>query len=78
MLLECYDESRQPDQLDSLIFQVNKLHRMLLPLEVCDCEVLEALGLSLSLLEELDAPVHMHFVAETISGSRGRPRIKNN
>ena len=47
-----YDVSRDPKDLDFLVFQVNKLYRILLAYDRSNNDVLEALGISLRLLEE--------------------------
>lgn len=79
MLVDSYEETRQPDKLDALIFHVDRLRRVLLPLDVCSNEVLEALGVSLSLLEELDRSQSMGISYEPeilAENCRGRPRIQ--
>lgn len=53
-LVACYEEGREPDKLDSLVFQVDRLYRILLALSTCSSDVVEAVGRSLSLLEDLN------------------------
>ena len=81
-----YDVSRDPKDLDFLVFQVNKLYRILLAydrsnndvLDRSNNDVLEALGISLRLLEEEnDMPSCMggYTPQYLYSGGRGRPRL---
>ena len=44
--MESYDESREPDKLDSLVFQVDRLYRILLPLDICSDQILEAIAVN--------------------------------
>ena len=53
-LVESYDESREPDKLDMLVFQVDKLYSMLISLDICSNQVLDALCVSACLLQELN------------------------
>ena len=42
--LNSYESSKDPDILDSLIFQAVKLKRLLMVFESCNCEILENVG----------------------------------
>ena len=53
-LVACYEEARDPVELDCLVYHVGRLHHILLELNTCSSEVLEAVGRSLTLLEELN------------------------
>ena len=48
-LVACYEEGREPEKLDCLVFHVDRLHRVLLALNTSS-EVLEVVGMSLTLL----------------------------
>ena len=72
------DVSRDPKDLYFLVFQVNKLYRILLAYDRSNDDVLEALGISLRLLEEEnDMPLCMggYTPQYLFSGGRGRPRL---
>ena len=79
-LVACYEEARDPDKLDCLVYHVDRLHHILLELNTCSSEVLEAVGLSLTLLEELN---RSHSTREECGytpgvlreNRRGRPRL---
>ena len=53
-LVQSYEESKEPDKLDLLVFQVDRLYRLLLPLDIRSDQVLEAISASLCLLQELN------------------------
>lgn len=53
-LLACYEEGREPDTLDCLVFHVERLDRILSAIGNISSEALEAVGVALSLLEELN------------------------
>ena len=54
-LLVSYEETNDPDKLDSLTYHTNRLHRILLTLNTCSFQVLELISVSLSLLEDLNS-----------------------
>ena len=73
-------EGREPEQLDCLIFHVEKLHHLLLSLHVTTEDIIEAVAVSLSLLEELNSSTsgacsHGYAVPVLHENSRGRPRF---
>ena len=75
-----YEEGREPEQLDCLIFHVERLHRLLLSLHVTTDDIIEAVAVSLSLLEELNSSTsgacsHGYAVPVLHENSRGRPRF---
>ena len=49
-LVASYEEGREPDKLDCLVYHVDRLHRILLATNACSNNVLEAVGMSLTLL----------------------------
>ena len=53
-LVASYEEGREPDKLDCLVYHVDRLHRILLAINACSNNVLESVGMSLTLLEELN------------------------
>lgn len=79
-LVESYDEDREPDKLDLLVFQVDRLFRMLLSLDVSD-QILEAISASFCLLQEVNESLHSAstecgYTPHTFaSGTVGRPRF---
>lgn len=80
-LVVSYDAIRDPGSLDCLIYQVGKLLRILVVVAYCSNHVLEAIGRSLTLLEELQGSSSLTgfeqgYVLELIFGNRrGRPRL---
>jgi len=78
-LVACYEEGREPDKLDSLVYHVDRLHRTLLAINTCS-NVLEAVGMSLTLLEELNSSQSMvneqgYTPQLLMENRRGRPRL---
>ena len=76
-LVACYEEGREPEKLDCLVFHVDRLHRTLLALNTSS-EVLEVVGMSLTLLEELDRSVGNGYGYTPLvlhENRRGRPRF---
>ena len=78
-LVASYEEGREPDKLDCLVFHVDRLYRMLLALNVNN-HVLEAVGTGLSLLEELNRlhndEADIGYTPSTVSGNcTGRPKL---
>ena len=78
-LVESYEESRAPDKLDSLAFQVDRLYRMLLSLDICSNQVLEAVSMSSSLLQELNDRVQSIgnecYTPQLLTHGIGRPKL---
>ena len=78
-----YDGSKDPTILDSLIYHLDRLYRSVLPLECYRDEVVEALSMTLALLNDLinseqgDYQHACRHPCSCVSGnrSRGRPRI---
>ena len=79
-LVESYDEGREPDKLDLLVFQVDRLYRILLSLDVSN-QILETLCASLCLLQELNeslqnvASEHGYASQVLQHGVVGRPKL---
>ena len=48
----CYEESREPDKFDSLIYHVGQLYRSLAQLDISN-SIVEYMGTSLSLIQEI-------------------------
>ena len=76
-LLTSYEVSRNPDELDFLLYQVHKLYRIAAALNGCNNEVLETIGIGLSLLQELQDVVNTDGYAPQLltETCRGRPRL---
>ena len=79
-LVACYEEGREPDKLDCLVYHVDRLHRTLLGINACSNSVLEAVGMSLTLLEELNRAQGMEsehgYTTQVLQENRrGRPRL---
>ena len=79
-LVACYEEGREPDKLDCLVYHVDRLHRTLLAINTCSNNVLEAVGMSLTLLEELNSSQSMvneqgYTPQLLMENRRGRPRL---
>lgn len=79
-LLVSYEESREPGELDSLVYHVDRLYRTLVTLGTCRTEVLEAIGTSLSLLQDLNSSQNIGngrgYEPQVLLGShRGRPKL---
>ena len=75
-----YQLGRDPCDLDLLICQVAKLLRILTTVAYCSDQVLDAVGQSLTLLEELQSSCSLAsvegYVPQVSSGNiRGRPRL---
>lgn len=47
------DYSGGPDELDSLIFQIARLKRLLMGVDSCDDDILESVSIGLCILEDL-------------------------
>ena len=43
-LVACYEEPRDPDKLDCLVYNVDRLHRILLELNTCSSEQVRSSG----------------------------------
>ena len=79
-MVECYEEGREPDTLDCLVFHVDRLRRILLAMDVPD-EVLVAVGMAHSLIAELNSacrtPNMCGYVPTVVCENvRGRPRLE--
>ncbi len=82
-ILTTYEVNRDPDELDFLVYQVNTLYRIVIPLSSCSSEVVEVLvevGVSLSLLQEVQRSERVvstgNYVPQLVPGNgRGRPRL---
>ena len=66
--------------LDCLVYHVDRLYRILLAINACSNNVLEAVGMSLSLLEELNRAQsmeneHGYTTQVLLENHRGRPRL---
>ena len=75
-----YQLGRDPCDLDLLIYQVAKLLGILTTVAYCSDQVLDAVGQSLTLLEELQSSCSLAsvegYVPQVSSGNiRGRPRL---
>ena len=82
-IVRSYQVSRDPCNLDLLIYQVSKLLGILIAVTYCSdqLQVLDAVGQSLTLLEELRSSSSLTsvegYVPQLSSGNgRGRPRSK--
>ena len=78
-MVECYEDGREPNTLDCLVFHVDRLRRILLAVDVPD-EVLEAVGMAHSLIAELNSAcstLNMCGYVPTVvcENVRGRPRL---
>ena len=78
--LVCFEEGEIPEDLDSLIFHVEKLHRLLLALDLTSDEILDSVAVGLSLLLELDQTkgaesARGYTVPVHVRNSRGRPKF---
>lgn len=74
-----YEESKEPGVLDALVYQVHRLYRMVLSVS-CSTDVLEAIGTSLTLLQDLNnsQTLRSGFGYEpqiVLEGRRGRPKL---
>ena len=56
--LASYEEGREADKLDSLVYHVERLYRILLIADNCGSDVLEAVGKSLTLLQDIHMDNH--------------------
>ncbi len=79
-MVSSYDVTRDPGSLDFLIYQVGKLLRILLAVTYCRTHVLDAIGQSLTLLEELQVSHSFtdeeRYIAQTVyRHCRGRPTL---
>ena len=79
-LVECYEVGREPDKLDCLVYHVDRLYRILLALNTSTNGLLEAVGTSLTLLEEMNRSLSTENVcgytpAVLYEHCRGRPRL---
>ena len=79
-LVACYEEGREPDKLDALVFHVERLYRILLALNSCSSDVVEAVGRSLRLLEDLNRTQSTEsacgYTPQVIQKDRrGRPKL---
>ena len=74
-LIDCYQQTRQPDTLDSLVYQVERLYRILLNFESCSNAVLEAVGTSLRLFHGLNESCSGYVPPLIDASMNGRPKI---
>ena len=79
-LLALYELHRNPDELDFLLYQVNKLFRIVVSVDSVNREVVDAIAVSLGVLEELQRSESVvetsGYVPQLLTqGSRGRPRL---
>ncbi len=78
LLLHCYEERKEPDTLDSLIYHLDRFYHNLVRLDITD-RTLESVGISLSLIQEIYQlqTVNSEFTPSVLrSGSRGRPKFE--
>ena len=79
--LRSYEDGRERDTLDCLIYHVERLYCMLLTYENLSSDVLEAVATSLTLLQDIDMSTQSSgYVAAVINEAhhRGRPRLNVN
>ena len=76
-IVRSYQVSRDPCNLDLLIYQVSKLLGILIAVTYCSDQVLDAVGQSLTLLESSSSLTSVEgYVPQLSSGNgRGRPRL---
>ena len=78
-LVACYEEGREPDKLNALVFHVDRLYRILLAVNSCSSDVVEAVGRSLRLLEDLNKAQTEKACGYTPQvlqkDGRGRPKL---
>ena len=81
-LFDSYRSTNDPSELDVLIYQVTKLFRMMRASELCSTQLLEAVAVGLSLLENVQdsqsSLVNNYGYRPEFSfnHSRGRPRLE--
>ena len=81
-LFDSYRSTNDPSELDVLIYQVTKLFRMMRASELCSTQLLEAVAVGLSLLENVqDSQSSLvnnygYRPGFSFNHSRGRPRLE--
>ena len=80
-LFDSYCSTNDPSELDVLIYQVTKLFRMMRASELCSTQLLEAVGMGLSLLENVQdsqssRSSYGYRPRLSSNHSRGRPRLE--
>ena len=74
--LASYEEGREADKLDSLVYHVERLYRILLIADNCGSDVLEAVGKSLTLLQDIHVDTQCGYVTSVLQEKRrGHPRL---
>ena len=78
--LVCFVEGEVPDDLDSLIFLVERLNRFLLALDLTSDEISDSVAVGLSLLQEIDQDKGAesaggYQVPVSVRNSRGCPKF---
>jgi len=78
-LFDAYNQTKDPSELDALIYQVSKLMVILRASDQCSTEVLESVGVGLSLLvsvQDVDLGRGNGYVPRRLlNQNRGRPRL---
>ena len=77
-LLMVYEEGRDPDKLDCLVYHVGRLQRMAMALDNCSTQVIEATSRSLTLLEDLNSLSGNSSTSQAATlqtSHRGRPKF---
>ena len=75
--LSCFKEGEIPEDLDSLIFHVKKLHRLLLALDLTRDKMLDSVAVGLGLLLQTKGAesARGYTVLVHVRNSRGRPKF---
>ena len=74
--LASYEEGRETNKLDSLVYRVTRLYRILLAADNCGSDVLEAVGKSLTLLQDIHVDTQCGYVTSVLQEKRrGHPRL---
>ena len=77
-LISLYNENRDPNELDFLVYQVNRLYHILTACDWCNSQLLEDIAIGLRLMEEQSASEDLptsYSPQSLCSGGRGRPRL---
>ena len=79
-LFASYYDTRDPSELDVLIYQVNKLFCMIRASDQCTTQQIEAVGVGLSLLQDAQNLIEEGSVGYEphllVNGLKGRPRLE--
>lgn len=80
--LRAYETSRDPCELDYLVYQIDKLYRIVKSLDIYPDETLENLSMSFGLMSQIQEQEHLQTDASyayvpnvLVTSSRGRPRL---